>query len=150
MLADYRVRRSEAPRGMTETEAAQVLLVRSVEEHAPGIMTLDVLSCATEKAGDPEAGISWLASRASHVVQALPASYRSILRATDLLERRSLLLLSVAVLIGLTSNYLGPSDKISVFLNPIVVLLIWNVAVYGVVVLLTFGHLRRGTLTKVP
>jgi hypothetical protein len=66
-----------------------------------------------------------------NLVEHALAPYGAVLSRSELALPGPWLLIALAVLLGLGSNYLGPSAKIHVLWNPIVILIAWNILVYA-------------------
>jgi hypothetical protein len=112
--------------------AAEVLLVRSVEETAPELIPGEAFLDATLAAGAVEDPSAWLARRAHGLAARLPPACRSLPAMTDALARGGLLFFGAAFLAGLLTNYLGPGQQIHAFYNPITLLVLWNLGVFAV------------------
>ena len=116
---------------MEQESAARVMLVRAVEEVFPQGIAPETLLEARIAAGDPAEGESWIARRATYLVEHALAPYGAVLSRSELALPGPWLLIVLAILLGLGSNYLGPSAKIHVLWNPIVILIAWNILVYA-------------------
>jgi hypothetical protein len=116
---------------MEEESVARVMLVRAVEEVLPQRIAPEMLLEARIAAGEPPEGETWIARRAAYLVEHALAPYNAVLSRSELTLPGPWLLIVLAVLLGLGSNYLGPSAKIHVLWNPIVVLIGWNLLVYA-------------------
>jgi len=125
---------------MKPTQAAQILLVRAVEETRPEAIPPEALVDALTAAGDLDEGPAWLSRRAAYLVDRCLAAYRPLVSMTEALDRGTLAIVAVPLFVGMLSNYLGPSSRIHVLFNPIAVLITWNLGIY---VLLATGALRR-------
>src|SRR5690554_6533566 len=112
---------------MEQESAARVMLVRAVEEVLPQRIAPEMLLEARIAAGDPPEGETWIARRAAYLVEHALAPYGAVLSRSELALPGPWLLIVLAFLLGLGSNYLGPSAKIHVLWNPIVVLISWNI-----------------------
>lgn len=116
---------------MRHDEAARIVLVRAVEEVLPDRIAPEALLEAHLAAGDPTARERWFARRADYLVAHVLGGYRGLLAPSDMPLPAPWLWIGLAVVVGLASNYLGPAGRIHVILNPIVVLIAWNLAVYA-------------------
>jgi hypothetical protein len=114
-----------------QEDAARVVLVRALEETIPDRIPPEALLEAHAAAGDPVESEAWIARRARYLVDHALGSYRTLLEQSRLVLPGPWLSIGVAVLLGVASNYLGPSRQIHVVWNPIVVLMLWNLAVYA-------------------
>jgi hypothetical protein len=115
---------------MNLSQAAEIVLVRAVEETRPDVIPPEALVDALTAAGDLEAETSWLSRRATYLVERFLAAYRPLLSMTDALNRGTVLIFVVPMVVGMLSNYLGPSSRIHVLFNPIAALITWNLGVY--------------------
>jgi hypothetical protein len=125
---------------MSWHEATDILLVRAVEETAPELISGESLLEAELEAGPLDDLRGWFARRAEVLVARLPAAYQTLPSMTRAVFGSGRPIFAAAVLLGVGSNYLGPSQKIHVLYNPIVLLLFWNIAMYLV---LGAGRLLR-------
>jgi hypothetical protein len=126
---------------MDSHSVAKVLLVRSVEESAPELLDGEALLDAAVHAGAIDDPRAWLVRRAEHVLKSLPDSYQVLLEMTESASGGVWIALGASVLVGLFTNYLGPSQSIHAFYNPISLLILWNLAVF---LGLAFGRLMQG------
>lgn len=116
---------------MTEFEASTILLVHSVEECDANAFPADTLTDALREAGDPADETSWFTCRATYLLTHLPAPYHSLLRITQAPDQWIPVVWTVALVLGLAANYLGPTDQIHAIFNPILILVAWNLLVYA-------------------
>ncbi len=135
---------------MDASKVAKTLLVRSIEESGAVTIPGEVLFDAIVAAGEIDDDGEWLARRADYLLGKLSPSYQTLLAMTTALIPSWPLLLGLPMLVGLLSNYLGPSQKIHVVYNPTTALILWNLAVYLALILhAVLGH--RGSLpSSVP
>lgn len=115
---------------MKETDAARVFLVRSVEEFNESAFAKEDVEKAYEIAGDRFGEANWFLTRAAYLVDRLPYPYTAILQIPGFPDRWLPLVAGFSFLLGMSSNYLGPSGKIHVLFNPILVLVAWNLLAY--------------------
>lgn len=115
---------------MREAQAAEVLLVRAVEEVAPEAVPPVAQRAAAEAADALGEESAWLARRARHLLDHELAAWRPLLGLPEAL-RPGWLLLALPFALGLGTNYLGPSERIHVLRNAIAVLVAWNGLVYA-------------------
>ncbi len=119
---------------LTPTQAAEILVVRAIEEEEEG--TGNELIAPAERvdaltaAGDLDDEIGWLSRRATFLLDHSGAPYRAMVAMTAALDRSIPLLALVPFTLGLFSNYLGPTARIHVIVNPITLLIVWNALVY--------------------
>ena len=121
---------------MTEAEVRAVALVRAVDEspQARALVPATMLVEAQLVAGDPADPEAWFVRRARYLLDGILAPVRPLAERFELRPRAFLWVVPLAFAAGLAANYLGPAAKIHVLYNPIVLLLLWNVAVYAVLV----------------
>lgn len=117
---------------MEHESVAKIVLVRAVEEVLPTRIPPEVLLEVHLAAGDPAQGYPWIASRAAYLVEHHLGSYSTAFPRPETAAHAPLWLILLAALVGLASNYLGPSAKIHVLWNPILILIAWNIVVYTV------------------
>lgn len=122
---------------MPTAGANHILLVRSVEESAPELIGSEAILDAELEAGSLDDPFQWFARRAELLVRSLPAAYQALPAMTDALTRGLGAIFAVTALVGLLTNYLGPSQRIHVVYNPIVLLVLWNLGIYA---FLVFGR----------
>ena len=124
---------------MALSDAANILVVRAVEETHPSLIDPVRILDAEIEAGSLEDRFRWFAVRASHIVRWLPSSYQALPEMSQLAMGRIRWILLGSAILGLATNYLGPSQSIHVVYNPIVLLILWNLGVYTALV---YGALR--------
>jgi len=115
---------------MEQQTAARVVLVRAVEEALPERIAPETLFEAHVASGDPADGTAWIVRRARYLIEHALAAYRELLNRVDATLPSAWWFIGLAALLGLASNYLGPSAKIHVLWNPIIILIAWNVLAY--------------------
>ncbi|HXH81436.1 MAG TPA: hypothetical protein VNN07_00750, partial [Candidatus Tectomicrobia bacterium] len=116
---------------MDQESAARILLVRAVEEVLPQRIPPEGLLEAHLAAGDPAEGEPWIARRAAYLLEHSVRGHAAVLPSLDAIRSAPGVVFLAGVLVGLVSNYLGPSAKIHVLWNPIVILIAWNILVYA-------------------
>ena len=125
---------------MNHDDAAAVVLVRAVEELLPDRIPPENLLDAHIAAGDPSEGSQWMARRACYLIDHCLGPYTVVLSRLRLTVD-AWFFIGLAIAGGLASNYLGPSTKIHVIWNPMVILIAWNALVYaGLAVSSAFGR----------
>lgn len=129
---------------MKQENIAKILLVRAVEEELPQRIRSEDLLEAHLAAGNPSERESWVARRAAYLVEHCLGPYATVLPPLETVLRAPLLVVLLSALVGLASNFIGPSAKIHVLWNPIVILIAWNIVIYGVLV---SGLVIRGPRT---
>ncbi len=139
---------------MRASDAAQILLVRAVEETqpelaaSPGAAEAD----AAASAEDAEGEAAWLARRAAHRLAHDLAGYRALLHLAEA-PRAPLAALLVPFGLGAFANSLGPAAQIHVLYNPIAVLVAWNLGLYALLIAAPFlwqSRHARGEDTIAP
>jgi hypothetical protein len=115
---------------LTEQQAAQTVLVRSIEECDSAAFPGAALSAALETAKHEEPGLAWVEKRAAHLYAYLPDAYRSVLKVAKLPGAWTLPICVSVLMLGLATNLLGPAEKIHVIRNPVFILVAWNLFVY--------------------
>jgi hypothetical protein len=115
---------------MKEDQAAQILLVQTVEECDESAFSEDDFQNAIVQAGAHIGGGKWLSQRAAYLIARLPPAYRMILQMIKFPGRFFPLISILAFVTGIATNYLGPTGKIHVFFNSIMVLIAWNLLLY--------------------
>jgi len=114
-----------------ERQVVQLLLVRAVEEHAPSLFPPEVLSDAVLAAIDTHDDVELLEKRTAYLSLRLPKIMKSWAHVALLPEDWLVSWLLVAILVGMLSNYLGPSGLVHVVYNPLTFLLVWNLTIYA-------------------
>ncbi|HEV7734237.1 MAG TPA: hypothetical protein VGR62_18840, partial [Candidatus Binatia bacterium] len=110
---------------------AQILLVRAVEESDHDALPTRALGDAAVEAGELDDPLAWLGRRAAVLVTRMPAAYAALPAVLDRGARWGLRgAIALAAVLGVAVNYLGPSDRIHVVWNPILLLVAWNVVLY--------------------
>jgi hypothetical protein len=117
-------------RAMNASAAAKILLVRAVEERAPELLPPDAVAEAGLEAGPVADESGWFARRAELLLEHLPVSLAGLLGMPRAMHGGLVVYLLAAVALGLATNYLGPARAIHAVYNPIVLLVLWNLAVY--------------------
>jgi hypothetical protein len=124
-----------------------VVLVRAVEETLPRRIAPEILLEAHAAAGDTADEAGWIARRAAYLVDHALARFRGVLERAPFGLPGAWPLVGLGAVAGLASNYLGPSQRIHVVLNPIVALVLWNLCVYAA---LAVRRLLRGRVPSSP
>jgi Protein of unknown function (DUF2868) len=115
---------------MNHDDAAAVVFVRAVEDVLPDRIPPENLLDAHIAAGDPAEGAQWIARRACYLIDHCLGPYTAVLSRLQL-TANAWFFIGLAMAGGLASNYLGPSTKIHVIWNPMVILIAWNALVYA-------------------
>ena len=117
-----------------ERDLVALFLVRSVEEHDPSFFTPEVLSEAALAAVDAGSDAELLEKRTSYLFLRLPRGMRAWARIALFPENSLGVVVLATFLVGVLSNYLGPSGLVHVAYNPLAFLVLWNLGVYTVLV----------------
>ena len=120
---------------MQASDAAQILLVRAVEETQPELAAAPgaAEAAAAASAEDAEGEAAWVARRAAHRLAHDLAGYRTLLHLAAA-PRVPVVALLVPFGLGAFANSLGPAAQIHVLYNPIAVLVAWNLGLYALLV----------------
>ena len=108
---------------MKQSDVAEIILVRSVEEVHPEAISPGALVDAFTAAGDPDDDGAWLSRRATYLVEHCLAAYRPLVRMPEALDGGTLWAVAAPLLVGVLANYLGPTSRIHVLFNPIALLI---------------------------
>ena len=120
---------------MTEDQAAQIILIRAVEECDKEAFPDDDLKNAFARAGSPIGDTNWFLNRATYLIEHLSPPYRLILQMIKIPDRFLIPLCFLTFILGMATNYIGPPGKIHVIFNPILLLVGWNYLVYGLLII---------------
>jgi hypothetical protein len=132
---------------VTSRDVAAILLVRAVEETRPSAVPPATQVDALGAAGDPDDAGAWFTRRAAYLLRHALGDYRAVLEIVAVPERLAGPIFLIAFLVGLLSNYLGPTSKIHVLVNPMSVLILWNLAIYALTAL---RAVTKGVRADVP
>jgi hypothetical protein len=135
---------------VTPAQVAEILLVQAAEEAQPAALSPEARIDALEAAGDLDEERAWFARRARHLLDHELSRYVLLLRARDAFAPRLAWNLSLPGLLGLASNALGPHEQIHVLYNPIVLLVLWNLATYLALAVLALRPRVRSTGWAAP
>jgi len=127
-----------------EEDVQSVLLVRAVEEaDRTGELASQAERLRASEACDPEAGFATFVVQRARVlrksIEARAPRLARVRRATSL-RIGWLWIAAPALVLGLASNLLGPHKHINVVANPLAGLILWNLAVYLLLVIEVFHH----------
>ena len=125
---------------LNENEARKVLLLQAVESVAPELLPEAAIQEAERELTAPEEEVGQrILLRAERLLEHLPTAYR-LLTAQLPWPWLHTVVPMAAFFVGLFSNVLGPEGHIHAIVNPMMVLILWNV-----VVVAFFTILRRQT-----
>jgi len=131
-----------------EREALQLLLVKAIEEEQPAVFDEDILAKAALAALDADSDSELLEKRAASLSFHVPKPLKNLDWIALLPENWLVPSLTVAFLIGIASNYLGPTGQVHVAYNPIVFLLLWNLGVYVILLWFSASNAKRSWTFK--
>ena len=117
-----------------ERETVQLLLVKAIEEGEPAAFDTEVLARSVLAAQQAKSDAELLEKRAAILFFHLPKPLKHLDRIALLPENWLGFSLLLSFLVGIGSNYLGSAGQIHVVYNPITLLLVWNLAVYAMLV----------------
>ena len=120
---------------MEQEKAARVVLIRAVEEVLPEHIAPETLLEAHLAAGNPAEGPPWIVRRADFLIDHTIGAYGAVLQRVKTIHPSVWLPIGLSTVLGLASNYLGPSEKIHVLWNPIILLIAWNILIYVILVI---------------
>jgi len=123
---------------------SEILLVRAAEETDAVSIPAEALVDAHAAAGTIDDDTAWLARRSRALLAGPLADLRPLAAMTQALHGGLAVLLGGSAMIGLASNYLGPSAKIHVLFNPIALLILWNLLAYLALGSIAIARLVRG------
>jgi hypothetical protein len=141
-LAAKRRERGTIFASVNEAAAREIVLVRAVETvDDTGTAWTDVdrawaSRAAAEVTGTDAAPATYLARRASLALERLRERHPSIRRTLRAVTWRPWVAPALALLafvLGLATDYLGPSKRVNILAFPLLALLAWNLAVYAVI-----------------
>ncbi len=116
---------------MAGEREAEIVLVRAIEETQPEAIGPEALVDAAAAAGELEEERAWLGRRAAWLLEHDAARFRPLLTLREAFAPGLALVLGVPLVLGIATNYLGPTRQIHVLYNPIAALIAWNLAVYA-------------------
>jgi hypothetical protein len=155
---NFAATRSSGERNVNETQARTVLLVKAFEEAGPELISRAERVRASREAEPPEEKRSlreggpvedrwtpeeerFLAARAALLRGALERKFPAVHSALRQAQWRSWFTpaaIGAAFLLGLAANKLGPDQRISILAFPLLAMLVWNLAVYLVLLIRNF------------
>ena len=127
---------------MNELQIIKVLAVRASEENTSKLLSQIAVSKANISAISAKSDEDFIAKRANFLFNLLPASIKLVENINSFPGNWVKLTLLISFIIGLLSNYLGPSKLIHVVYNPLTILLVWNICIYLIIILKSFWKIR--------
>lgn len=114
--------------------AAKILLVKAIEETGAAEIGGERLIDAITAGGDPRRREEWLTRRAEFLLGGDLARYEPLLALGRPIRIGLSALLGASFVVGLATNLLDPRAAIHVLFNPVTLLILWNLAVYVLLV----------------
>ena len=127
---------------MNELQIIKVLAVRASEENSSKLLSQLAVSKANISAISAKSDEDFIAKRASFLFNLLPTSIKLVEKINRFPGNWVKLTLLISFIIGLLSNYLGPSKLIHAVYNPLTILLVWNIFIYLLIILKSFLKIR--------
>ena len=125
-----------------ETETLKILAVKATEENSSKLLTHMAVSSANISAIGAKNDEEFIARRANYLFNLLPFSIKLVADINQFPGNWMKLTLLISLIIGLLSNYLGPSQMIHVVYNPLTILLVWNILIYVFMILKSFWKVK--------
>ena len=125
-----------------ETQTVRVLAVKATEENSTKLFTHMAVSSANISAIGAKSDEEFIAKRANYLFKLLPSSVKLVANVNRFPGNWVKLALFTTFVIGLLSNYLGPSKLIHVVYNPLTILLVWTILIYLIMILKSFWKIR--------
>lgn len=124
------------------------MAVKAVEENSKKLFKPIAISNANISAIGAKNDYSYIEKRADYLFNLLPESLKNV----SIIERFPGNWMKISILIsfiiGLLSNYLGPSQLIHVVYNPLTILLAWNILIYIIIIIKSFFKIRIPDFNK--
>ena len=131
-----------------ELQIVKLIAVKSVEENNPGVLSPILISNANIAALGTKSDYEFLKKRASYLFDSFPDSIKNLATITQFPGNWMRFTVFVSVVIGILSNYLGPSKLIHVIYNPLTILLIWNFFIYLLLIVKSFLNIGFPSIDK--
>lgn len=126
----------------TENQTLKILAVKATEENSTKLLTQMAVSSANISAIGAKSDEEFIAKRAAYLFNLLPASIKLTVNVSYFPGNWMKVTLLISLIIGLLSNYLGPSEIIHVVYNPLTILLAWTFFIYLIMILKGFWKIR--------
>lgn len=125
-----------------DSQTVKTLAVKATEENSTKLLTHLAVSSANISAIGAKNDEGFIAKRADYLFDLLPSSLKHLSNVNRFPGNWVKLTVFTTFVVGLLSNYLGPSQFIHVVYNPLTILLVWNIFVYLLLVLKSFWKIR--------
>ena len=123
-------------------QTVKILAVKATEENSKKLLTYRAVSSANISAIGAKNDVGFVAKRAIYLFDLLPASVKLVASVNRFPGNWVKFTILISFIIGLFSNYLGPSQLIHVVYNPLTILLLWSVLIYLFMILKSFWRIR--------
>jgi hypothetical protein len=125
-----------------DAQIIRILAVKASEENSKQLLSAMVVSNANISAISAKSDMGFIGKRADYLFKLLPAPIRLLENVTRFPGNWIKLTVLISFVIGLLSNYLGPSKLIHAVYNPLTILLLWSLLIYLLMVLKRFWKIR--------
>jgi hypothetical protein len=136
-------------KAQTETEIVKTLAVKATEENSSKLLSHMAVSSANISAIGAKSDEEFISKRASYLFKLLPSSVKLVAGVNKFPGNWIRVSILVSFVVGLLSNYLGPSKLIHVVYNPLTILLVWNILVYLFMILGAIWKIRLPKTEKI-
>jgi len=123
-------------------QTVKILAVKATEQNSKKLLTYRAVSSANISAIGEKSDAGFIAKRANYLFNLLPASVKLVASVNRFPGNWVKFILLISFIIGLFSNYLGPSQLIHVVYNPLTILLLWSILIYLIMILKSFWRIR--------
>jgi hypothetical protein len=120
----------------------KVLVVKATEENSSKLISHMAASSANISAIGAKSDAAFIQKRADYLFKILPSSLRFVIGLDRFPGNWISASLVISFIIGLLSNYLGPSKLIHVVYNPLTILIVWNLMVYIIMLIKSFWRIK--------
>ena len=125
-----------------ESQLVKILSVKATEENSTKLLKPMAVSSANISAIGAKSDEEFISKRASYLFALLPDSVQLLLTVNKFPGDWIKFTLLISFVIGLLSNYLGPTQLIHVVYNPLTILLAWTALIYVLMILKRFLKIR--------
>ena len=123
-------------------QTVKILAVKATEQNSKKLLTYRAVSSANISAIGEKSDTGFIAKRANYLFKLLPASVKLVASVNHFPGNWVKFTVLISFVIGLFSNYLGPSQLIHVVYNPLTILLLWSILIYLIMILKSFWRIR--------